>query len=107
MNKKKVGVLTLYKSNNHGAYWQARSLYEFIEKLGYEPVFLDWYTLLDDLSLFKAVLKPRSKKVAEAWFNLEKFNQFRLAANQFQSFSLASHEDCDKIHIDSCPWATC
>lgn len=73
----KIGILTWYKSSNHGAVLQAYATQNFLEKHGIEAVMLDYdRTVTVTYSLFQRIMLAAPKIINGAYFRRDLYNSF-------------------------------
>lgn len=77
--EKQVGILTLCRSLNYGAYLQAYAMQKYLFELGYKVEFLNIYNFEETFKLLRGVLRRQTKDIGEISFNFKKFHIFRKA----------------------------
>ena len=58
----KIAIITVFSSRNHGSYWQARTLYDYLEELGHEVWFFD--TKARDMN--EGIIKPMTAEAIKS-----------------------------------------
>lgn len=76
-SKGKIGICTLYRAYNHGAFLQAYALKKYLQEQGYSVAFVNIYDLKHTLRAIKSIRLQRDSLLNSAAFSLRKFLVFR------------------------------
>lgn len=98
-HSKTVGIVTLYKAFNHGAFLQAYALQKFLTQQGFAVRFIKIYDRKHNLLTLKT-LKPFKKNIFKsAYFNLQKFLTFKRFQRLFRTAE--NHDNFDAVILGS------
>ena len=84
-HKKTIGIVTLYKAFNHGAFLQAYALQKFLKENDFTVLFIDIYNINHDLLTLKTLKPSKRFFLKSAIFNLQKFLIFRKFQKTFRA----------------------
>lgn len=98
--QKTIGVVTLYKAFNHGAFLQAYALQKFLKQQGFSVCFINVYDSKHDLLTLKT-LKPSKKNIFKStYFNLRKLFTFKSAQKIFHTADRQGYLDAAILGSD-------
>ena len=93
----KVGIVTVYDSNNFGSYLQAYALKKVIEKLGHNVYFIKFRTEKEAKKVFFPGKRKLLHYIKTYYFNNKKYNLFLKDRKIFDEISI---KDVDKNSFD-------